>query len=111
MKILNDSKTPGLVPEKNETQGRVSKKQGSEKSAPVLPAADELELTSRMAPPVNQMRETEIANAAAVEFDVSEVPMMKMKLASLNNYILSHTAEALSAQANLSAATVAGLIG
>lgn len=111
MKIFNDPKTPGLISDKNETQNRVSKKQGPEKNAPVLPAADELALTSRKAPPAPQMREIENANTAAVEFDVSAVPMMKMKLASLNNYILSHTAEALSAQANLSADTVAGLIG
>lgn len=111
MKIFNDPKTPGLTSEKNETQSHVLKKRNPEKNAPVLPEADELELTSRKTPPAGHMREVENANTAAVEFDVSAVPMMKVKLASLNDYILSHTAEALSAQANLSADTVAGLIG
>jgi hypothetical protein len=111
MKIFNESKTPGLIPEKNETQGRVSKKPASDKSAPIAMAPDELELTAVKAPAMNKMREVELANAAAVEFDVNEVPMMKMKLAKLNNYILNNPSEALSAQANLSAGTVAGLIG
>ena len=57
MKIFNDPKTPGLISDKNETQNRVSKKQGPEKNAPVLPAADELALTSSKVPPVPQMRE------------------------------------------------------
>ena len=111
MKIFNETSAPGLISEKNESQGRVSKKPASDKHEPVVLAADDLELTSKKAPAVNQMRDVEIANAAAVEFDVREVPMMKIKLASLNNYILNNTAEALSAQANLNAATVAGLIG
>lgn len=111
MKIFNDSKTPGLISEKNETQGRISKKPGSDKNAPVTLAADEIELTSKKAPAVNSIREVEIANTASVEFDVNEVPMMKMKLAALNNYILNNPAEALSAHANMNADLVAGLIG
>ncbi len=111
MKIINDSISPGLMPEKNETQSRVSKKPVSDKSAPIAPAADELELTGKKAPAVNQLREVETANADAVEFDINEVPMIKLKLAVLNNYILNNTSEALSAQANINAETVAGLIG
>ena len=107
MKISNDPKTPGLTSEKSDTQSRVLKKRSPEKNAPVLPAADELELTGMN----SRILEIESANTAAVEFDLSAVPIMKEKLASLNDYILSHTAEALSAQANLSADTVAGLIG
>jgi hypothetical protein len=110
MKIVNDTTAPGFIPEKNEAQSRVSKKSGSEKYVPVQLATDELELTSKKAPAPNPMREVEIANAAAVEFDVGEVPMMKMKLAALNNYILNNHAEALSAQANLDTHVVAGLI-
>jgi hypothetical protein len=111
MKIFNDTKTQGLVSEKNETQGRISKKTGSDKSAPVTLAADEIELTGKKAPAASAIREVEIANAASVEFDVNEVPMMKMRLAALNNYILSNPSEALSAHANINADLVAGLIG
>ncbi len=110
MKIFNESKTPGLISEKNETQGRVSKKPVSDKSAPVVLKADELELTNKKTP-VGSMREVEIANAAAVEFDINDVPAIKLKLASLNNYLLNNPAAALSAQANLNTDVVAGLIG
>lgn len=113
MKINNDAISPGLKSDKNESTGRVSKnvKSETDQTVQAFQTSDEVELTNKKMPAVNQMRETEIANTAAVEFDVSEVPMMKQRMQFINNYILNNPADALAAQARLNPGVVAGLIG
>lgn len=113
MKIFNDKTTPGYISEKNETQSRVSKtpKSGSDKNVQIPLTGDELELTSQKLPVTNSMREANIGTAPALEFDAGEVPMMQQKLSFVNSYILNNPLEALSAQANLNASSVAALLG
>ncbi len=113
MKIFNDKTTPGYIPEKNETQGRISKspKSGSEKNVQVVQTSDELELSSQKVPVMSTMRETDIGGSPSFEFDAGDVPMIKQKISFVNGYILNNPLEALSAQANLNSESVARLVG
>lgn len=112
MKIYSDKTTPGYVPEKNETQSRISKtpKSAADMSDQVSVVGDDLELTSKKGAVMNTAREVKIGKSSSVEFDVGEVPMMKQKLMFINESILKYPAAALSAQANLNSETVASLL-
>jgi hypothetical protein len=113
MKIYGDKIASGYSSEKTEVSARISKdtKSDSEKTAQVALSGDELELTSKKAAVLNSVREANLDSATSVEFDVSQVPVMKQRLGIISNYMLSNPAEALSTQANLASETVARLIG
>jgi hypothetical protein len=110
MKIYGDRASAGIPAEKNEKPAKLPQPSKSGSSTAFIDTKDDLELTGKKVAVSDPVRETELANTDALEFDAGEVPVMKQKLQALSSYILSNPAEALSAQANLNPDMVAGLI-
>jgi hypothetical protein len=107
MKIQPDRITAGFTAEKTEKQSKLPQT-AKPVSSPLVDTKDAYEMTSKKAAVLNAARET------AEPYQIPDEEMLKAvreRLAIVNRYMLKNPDEALSAQANLNADTVADLVG
>lgn len=110
MKINVDRSSAGFAAEKYEKQSKTPQVSKPEVSA-AFDTKDEVELTSKKAAILDDVRESNVGSSSSVSFDASQIPMLKQRLQFFTDYALSNPTEALSAQANLNSETVAKLVG
>jgi gamma-glutamylcysteine synthetase len=111
MKIFGVQSASGYSSEKSEKQRRVqASKSDAGDSALLFEPGDDLELTGKKAAVLNSVHESNIEAAYSAP-DTGDLSVIRQKLMTVNNRILNNPFEALSAQANLTTETVAGLIG
>lgn len=111
MKIYGVQSASGYSSEKSDKQSRVQASKSETGDGTLLyKTGDDIELTGKKAAILNSVNETNIEAAHSAP-DADDLSVIRQKLMNVNNRILSNPFEALSAQANLTAETVAGLIG
>lgn len=109
MKIFGDRSVAGFPAEKSGKPGRAPAKPGSKDNLYILETADDLELTFRKTGVLDSVREADTAASSSEAGDV-DLRAIKQKLSLLNDRLLNHPAEALSAHAHLTSKAVAALL-
>jgi hypothetical protein len=107
VKINGDRTSAGLPLEKNEKSSRTVSKTGTGESAKLAQTSDELELTSKSSVIFNTLRG---AQENVSESSGDELASIRTKLSALTGSMLANPTEALAAQGNLNAESVALLV-